>query len=68
MNGPWKQLDLFPLDSHESRIVIAVETKIGEFGNRTDLIVVDESTVRGMSLLECDNSDVLYFNYQSPSP
>lgn len=63
MDAP--QLELFPLDSNESRIVIAVETKIGEFGNRTDLIVVDGSTVRGMSLLECIDPDVEYFNMHS---
>ena len=59
------QRDLFPAYKPESRIVIAVETKLGRFGNRTDLIVVDESTVRGVSLIECDDSDVRYFNHAS---
>ena len=59
------QLELFPPYKPESRIVIAVETKIAPFGNRTDLIVVDEGTVRGVSLLESDNEDAEYFNGQS---
>ena len=62
------QTPLFPLNKPESRIVIAVETKIGAFGNRTDLIVVDEGNVRGLSLLESDNPDAVYFNNQSPLP
>ena len=66
------QQELFPFlkarITDGSRTVIAVETKIGVFGNRTDLIVVDEGTVGGASLVECDNSDVLYFNNQSASP
>ena len=61
-----KQHELFPADKPpKSRIVIAVETKIVPFGNRTDLIVVDEGIVRGLSLLECDDPNVEYFNYHS---
>ena len=66
MDSP--QLDLFVPKPQQSRVVIAVETKIGVFGNRTDLIVVDDSVVRGVSLLECDNEDVHYFNNSSASP
>ena len=35
-----------------SRIVKAVETNLGRFGNRIDVMVVDDGSVRGMSLLE----------------
>ena len=62
------QLDLFVPIPQQSRTVIAVETKIPGFGNRTDLIVVDGSTVRGVSLLESDNPDVRFFNNLSESP
>ena len=64
MDAP--QLDLFtPYPAGQSRVVIAVETNLDLFGNRVDVIVVDGRTVRGMSLLECDDSDVKYFNYAS---
>ena len=66
------QRELFPIeaqndasDTEGNRIVIVVETKIGAFGNRTDLIVVDEGTVRGASLIECDDPNVEYYNYAS---
>ena len=60
------QVELF--DAHSassSRVVIAIDTDISPFGNRTDLIIVDESTVRGVSLVESDDSDVQYFNHAS---
>ncbi len=60
-----EQPELFPSYMPQSRIVIAVETNIAPFGNRTDVIVVDGSTVRGLSLVECDDSDVKYFNQHS---
>ncbi len=60
-----EQLDLFSPNPPPERIVLAVETKIGVFGNRTDLIVVDGSTVRGTALVECEDSDVRYYNAQS---
>jgi len=62
------QLELFPPKPPKSRIVIVVETNLGPFGNRTDVTVVDESTVRGLSLLESKDPNVLYFNNQSASP
>ncbi len=49
------------------RFLKRVETDLGAFGNRTDIVVVDE-VVRGASLLECTDSDVFYFNNNSPSP
>ena len=61
--------NLFSVDNPpESRIVIAVETNLGPFGERTELIVVDESTVRAVSLLECDDADVHYYNGMSELP
>ena len=64
-----KQYELFSSDrGMQSRTVIAVETNIHEFGNRTDVIVVDDGNVRGLSLLECGNPDVEYFNRHSDSP
>ncbi len=59
------QLELFSSKQQHSRIVIAVETNIEPFGNRTDVIVVDEGTIGGASLLECKDPDVLYFNEAS---
>ena len=64
-----EQLHLF--DANEAspgRVVLAIETSLGPFGNRTDLIIVDESNTGGTSFLECDNSDAQYFNHTSKSP
>ena len=70
MDAP--QLELFAPYKHTDpvpdRAVIVSETNLGRFGNRTDVIVVGGRTVRGTSLLECDDADVQYFNNQSPSP
>ena len=52
------QLELFSPKQPTGRKVLVVETNIGTFGNRTDVMVVDGSTVRGLSLVECDNSNV----------
>ncbi len=62
------QYDLFGVanEASPSRVVKSIDTNLGVFGNRTDLIVVDESTVGEASLIECDNSDVRYFNSASP--
>ena len=54
------QLDLFSPKQPEPRIVVAVETNLGVFGNRIDVIVVDEGSVRGASLLECDDPYVVH--------
>ncbi len=64
------QLDLFAVSNQASlgRIVKTVHTDLGTFGNRTDLILVRGATVGGVSHLECDNEDALYFNNQSASP
>jgi len=64
------QLELFSDANlaYSSRVVKTVSTDLGPFGNRTDEIVVEGDTVRGVSHLVCDNPDVLYFNHRSPSP
>ena len=46
------QLNMLSSKQPASLIVKAVETNLGPFGNRTDVMVVDGSTVRGVSLLE----------------
>jgi len=70
MDAPQLDLFLFNVSPKASpgRVVKTVHTDLGLFGNRTDLIIVDESTVRGASLLECDDADALYFNDQSALP
>ena len=65
------QQDLFPADLDSGRqklpdIVISKHTDLLEFGNRYDILIVRGDVVRGVSLLECDDEDVRYFNYQSP--
>ena len=62
------QPSLFSPKQPEGRIVLAVETNLGRFGNRTDVMVVDGSTVRGVSLLQCDDDDVIHSdNLQPPT-
>ncbi len=63
MDAP--QVELFANQASPGRVVKTVHTDLGVFGNRTDLIVVDESTVRGASLLECLDPNVIYFNVYS---
>jgi len=48
-----------------SKLVKTVHTQLGLFGNRTDIIIVEDGTVRGMSLLECDNPNVSYHSEDS---
>ena len=64
------QLELFNDANVASpgRVVFTSSTDLGRFGNRTDVIVVDDSTVGGVSLLECDDESVQYFNGQSDVP
>ena len=63
MDAP--QLSLFDANvASPSRVVVTVNTDLGIFGNRTDLIVVDGETVGGTSLIECDDHDVQFFNHQ----
>jgi len=58
--------------AHESpeiqsnKVVKTVNTNLGIFGNRTDIIIVDDGTVRGLSLLECDNPNVTYHHNADP--
>jgi len=68
---PLLQLDLFnpayPDGSPAGRIVKVTQTDLGQFGNRIDIFELG-STLRGTSLLECNDEDVRYFNNQSASP
>jgi len=62
-------LDLFTDQqaASEARIIISVPTDLGVFGNRIDIFELG-TTVRGTSLLECDNPDVLYASQSSAYP
>ena len=61
------QQDFFlPPEAAEQKIVISKHTDFLEFGNRYDILIVRGDVVRGVSLLECDDEDVAYFNNQSP--
>ncbi len=64
------QLPLFSPEGQAAasrgEIVISKHTDLLEFGNRYDILIVRGDTVRGVSLLECDDEDVRYFNSQSP--
>jgi len=60
------QLELFGLDGQPYKpLVKTIHTDLGVFGNRTDILVVDESTVRGTSLLECTDPAVQYHSNAS---
>jgi len=63
MDAP--QLELFDTSPEASsgRVVIGRRIDLGSFGNLTLLIVVDGSTVKGVSCLVCDDPKVEYFNY-----
>ena len=64
------QLDFFEdaPQANLGRVVKTVDTNLGMFGNRTDLIIVDQGSVRGASLLECDDPNIEYYNNQSADP
>jgi len=47
-------------------IVITVQTDLQMFGERTDIIVVEGTSVRGTSLLDCPNPDANYYHNMSP--
>jgi len=50
---------LSPVNSQLPQVIV-VETNLGVFGNRTDVIVVDGTTTQGPSLLQCDNPAVYH--------
>ncbi len=59
------QLDLFrdeqaAKESKDPTLIKTIHTDLGPFGNRTDVLIVEKDTVRGTSLLECDNPDATY--------
>jgi len=64
-----KQLDLLRDQQAESvqGVIRSVSTDLGVFGNRTDIIVLGDSTW-GVSLLECSNPDVNYYSQSSAYP
>ncbi len=47
-------------EEEEGLFVKTIHTDLGQFGNRTDVLIVEDGTVRGVSLLECDNPSVEY--------
>jgi len=66
MDAPQLEFDFEAAnEANSSRIVFTVSTDIRPFGNRTDVIVVDGSTVRDVSLVDCDDEEVQYFNHLS---
>ena len=50
------------------RTLKRIETSLGVFGNRTDIIFVEGDRVRGTSLLECDNPNALFITNSSHFP
>ena len=62
---PYKHMSHDPEDvqADDLRVVIASQTDLGPFGNRTDVIVVDESTVRAVRHLDCPDT-VLQHQYR----
>jgi len=59
-----KQLELFGLAVQPGDVVRVVSTKLGRFGERTDVISVGHGTVRVASLVECEDPDVIYIDNQ----
>ena len=53
--------------SEEGCIIRTSHTALGRFGNRIDIFTLG-TTIRGVSLLECADSDVRYFNNSSAAP
>ena len=47
-------------EAGSSSIIKSINTDLGPFGNRTDILIVEDGTVRGVSLLECNNPNVKY--------
>ena len=63
MDAPQLELDFDANSARPGRVVFTVATDLGPFGNRTDVIIVDGSTVGGVSLLECEDEKVEYYNH-----
>ena len=62
-----KQLELFndAPEASSGKVVISRSIDLGSFGNLCLLIVVDESTVRAVTHLECSDERIKYYNYLS---
>ncbi len=68
---PFLQLDLFRDEQAAvagGPLVKTIHTDLGQFGNRTDILIVEDGTVRGVSLLECNNPAVSYHPRQASTP
>jgi len=66
MNRLCKQLDLFDLVPAGSDLVKICRTVIEPFGEHTHVAYRKDGVVRGASLIECDDPDVVFFNSNSP--
>ena len=64
MDAPPLEFDFAP-EASSGRVVIGRVHDLGSFGNLSHVVVVDGSTVKDVSLLECPNDRVEYFNYLS---
>ncbi len=66
MDAPQLEFDFVNApEARSGRVVFAKQIDLGSFGNLSLLFVVDGSTVREVSLLECDDPSVSYYNYLS---
>ena len=68
MDAPQLELDFREGGSPEAssgKVVISQLIDLGSFGNLCLLIVVEESTVRAVTHLECVDPSVEYYNYLS---
>ncbi len=65
MDAPQIEFDFDSNQASPGRIVIARKHDLGSFGNLSHVVVVDGSTVKDVSLLECTDPDVEYFNMHS---
>jgi len=68
MDAPQLEFDFSSSQVNPGRVVMARKHDLGSFGNLHHVIVVDGSTVRDVSLLECDDFNVEYYNGQSELP
>ncbi len=68
MDAPQLEFDFDANEARSGRVVFTIHTDLDPFGNRTDVIVVDGSTLGGTSLIECDDPRVEYYNGASEWP
>ncbi len=66
MDAPQLEFDFSAAnEADSSRVVFTVSTPLGPFGNRIDVISVEGPSVRDVSLLECNDDSVEYYNHLS---